>query len=193
LAEKIDRVSDPDRERWDQRYRERGGATTEPSSFLTSLEATLPASGRALDFGGGSGRHGIWLGRRGLDVTIADISEVGLGLAREAAAVAGVAVVTVQVDLENTVPAGPWVLIVDFHFLVRRQIPALCGALIPGGLLVFCHPTVANLERHEHPSRRFLLEEGELPDLIDGLDIVSYQEDWSDEGRHEARLVARRK
>jgi SAM-dependent methyltransferase len=185
-------MSAPDRERWDQRYRERGRSTTEPSQFLTSLKNTLPRHGRALDFGGGAGRHGIWLARRGLDVTVADISEVGLGLAREDAARAGVTIATVEADLETTMPEGPWQLIVDFHFLVREQIGAMCRALAPGGMLVFCHPTVINLERHEHPSRRFLLDERELSDLIEGVDIVSYEEDWSAAGRHEARLVARR-
>jgi methylase of polypeptide subunit release factors len=87
----IGSVSERDREKWDQKYTERGRATRETSAFLQSLDAVLPRSGRALDVGGGSGRHAIWLAGRGLDVTIADVSEVGLKLARDDAAAAGVA------------------------------------------------------------------------------------------------------
>jgi tellurite methyltransferase len=64
--------------------------------------------------------------------------------------------------------------------------------LAPDGLLVFAQPTRSNLQRHPHPSARFLLEDGELPRLLQGLEVVSYSEGWTDEGRHEARLVASR-
>ena len=187
-------MSERDREKWDRKYAERGRASREPSAFLLSLDAVLPRSGRALDVGGGSGRHAIWLARRGLDVTIADVSDVGLELAGQDAEAAGVTLSLVQTDLETEpLPAGPWDLIVDFHFLLRPLFPAFARELSPGGTLVFCHQTRRNLERHEKPPAAFLLDDGELPSLIAGLDIVSYDERWHDEGRHEARLVARRR
>jgi tellurite methyltransferase len=37
-----------------------------------------------------------------------------------------------------------------------------------------------------------VLEDGELPRLISGLETVRYEEGWLESGRHEARLVARR-
>jgi hypothetical protein len=64
--------------------------------------------------------------------------------------------------------------------------------LAPGGLLLFCQATVKNIERHPKPPRGYLIEEGELPRLVQGLDIVRYEEGWLEEGRHEARIVARR-
>ena len=39
---------------------------------------------------------------------------------------------------------------------------------------------------------RHLLEDGELPGLVRGLEILKYEEGWTEEGQHEARLVARR-
>lgn len=54
------------------------------------------------------------------------------------------------------------------------------------------HPTRTNLARHEKPPARFLLEDGELPGLIQGLRIEHYEEGWLSEGRHEAVVVARR-
>ena len=51
--------------------------------------------------------------------------------------------------------------------------------------------TLRNLERNARPSRRFLLEEGELPGLLAPLEILACEEDWFD-GRALARAVARR-
>jgi len=53
---------------------------------------------------------------------------------------------------------------------------------------------VTNLERHASPSRRFLVETGELELWARGLtlEIVVAREGWTPDGRHEAELVARR-
>jgi SAM-dependent methyltransferase len=184
-------VSEIDREKWDRKYAERGRATREPSAFLVSLDSLLPRSGRALDVAGGCGRHAIWLARRGLDVTLADVSAVGLDLARADANEAGVTLSYCQVDLEREpLLAGPWHVIVDFHFLLRGLFPSLAQELAVGGVLVFCHQTRTNLQRHAKPPEAFLLEDGELPGLVTGLEVVRYDERWHEEGRHEARLIA---
>jgi len=50
-----------------------------------------------------------------------------------------------------------------------------------------------DLTRHAKPGAAFLLEDGELPGLIrGGLRVERYEEGWFEEGRHEARLLARR-
>lgn len=186
-------MSQQDRERWNDKYRE-GAGGTEPSFFLLSVADMLPTRGRALDLAGGRGRHARWLARRGFDVTLADISEVGLGLAREEAARQGVSFETVRVDFEkDPVPPGPWDLILIFHYLHRPLFEQFQGLLAPGGLLLFCQATVRNLERHPKPPRGYLIEEGELPRLVQGLEIVRYEEGWLEEGRHEARIVAVRR
>ena len=45
------------------------------------LERELPASGRVLDVGGGSGRYSVWLADRGYDVVLVDPSERQVELA----------------------------------------------------------------------------------------------------------------
>jgi SAM-dependent methyltransferase len=147
-----------------------------------------------LDIAGGAGRHAIWLAKRGLDVTVVDISQVGLQIAAERGAAAGVSLQSMFVDIEcDPLPPGPWDLIVCAHFLHRPLFAVFPQLLRPGGLLVVVHPTQANLERHEKPPRRFLLQDGELPTLVTGLEIVHYEEGWLAEGRHDAVLVARRR
>jgi SAM-dependent methyltransferase len=195
-------MSAADRARWDARYRAAGGVPGGPSPFLLGLDAVLPRGDgmgpapRALDVAGGSGRNAVWLAQRGLEVTCADISSVGLARAGQAADAAGVSLRRLAIDLETEpFPGGPFALVVSIDFLHRPLFAAFADALSPGGLLVFAQATRANLARHPHPSARFLLDDGELPGLVRGvgweLEVLRCEEGWFDD-RHEARLVARR-
>ncbi len=185
-------MSETDRQRWNLRYQEQA-PRTQPSDFLTSLDALVPRCGKALDVGGGAGRHAIWLAHRGLEVTLVDISDVAIACAKQAATIAGVDLQTVTIDLDvEPLPNGPWDLILCINFLMRPLFAAFAAALRPGGLLVFAQPTRTNLTRHDKPGAAFLLEDGELPNLIQGLEIIQYDEGWTREGRHEARVVARK-
>jgi SAM-dependent methyltransferase len=186
-------MSEADRLKWDAIYSELGPDPVPPSPLLTGLDGLLPRRGRALDLAGGAGRHALWLARRGLEVTLADLSPVAIGLARQAADAACLPLTTLLLDLESQpLPAGPWDLIVSFRYLQRSLFSAFPEALAPGGLLVFVQPTRSNLQRHERPPERFLLEDGELPRLVTGLQVLLYEEGWLADGRHEARLLARR-
>ncbi|HET9596281.1 MAG TPA: methyltransferase domain-containing protein [Anaeromyxobacteraceae bacterium] len=181
-----------DREHWNARYGE-AEAIPAPSPFVESLAAVLPARGRAIDLGGGSGRHALWLARRGLTVTLADVSDVALARAEAAARAEGLTLAPLRVDLEaEAIPPGPWDVVLCTYFLHRPLLAAIPGALAPGGLAAVAHATRKNLERHPRPGPAHLLEEGELPRLLPGLEVLRYEEGWLEGGRHEARLVARR-
>ena len=185
-------MSESEREKWDARWRERGPVPGPPSLLLTALDL-LPDQGRALDLAGGNGRHALWLAERGLSVTLLDVSAVALEQAAAAARAATLPLETVCADLErDPLPAGPWDLILSFHYLNRDLWPRFPELLAPGGILVFVQPTRRNLERHERPGADFLLEEGEAARIASGFEVVRLEEDWSAEGRHEALLVARR-
>jgi SAM-dependent methyltransferase len=185
-------MAEADRRRWDARYREHEPGLRQPSGSLVALADLMPQDGRALDVAGGTGRHAQWLARRGLDVTLADISRVALELARREAARDGLPLRTLAIDLEaEPLPPGHLSVILCVDFLWRPLFEAIPAALAPGGLLVVVHPTRTNLQRHARPGPRHLLEDGELPGLVRGLEIVRYEEGWTEQGRHEARLVAR--
>jgi SAM-dependent methyltransferase len=186
-------MSEDDRDRWNRKYRGGGHQSAEPSSFLVASADWLPAAGRALDVAGGAGRHAVWLADRGFDVTLVDVADEALALARRRADAAGVRLDTVRRDLEREpLPAGPWDVILCFHYLSRPLFARFGELLAPGGRLLFCQPTVRNLERHPRPGRRFLLDEGEARQLVEaaGLAVLQLEEGWSDGGRHEARVVA---
>jgi tellurite methyltransferase len=184
-------MSETEREHWDERYATEGVRNTEPAAFLREVEGYLPTGSRILDVGGGGGRNAIWLAGRGHRVTVADISTEGLALARVAAADAGVDIELIQIDFdEDPFPAGPWDVILDFHFIKRQLFPTFLAELRPGGFLVFCRATVRNLERNERPPRSFLLAEGEGWDLLSGWELVIAREGWSVEDRHQFEALA---
>jgi 2-polyprenyl-3-methyl-5-hydroxy-6-metoxy-1,4-benzoquinol methylase len=189
-------MSEGDRERWNAKWRERACELAPPLAFLVEHAHLLPAQGKALDVAGGAGRNAVWLARRGLDVTLIDVSDVAITRADRKAADARVALRTRRVDLDEPLPLAPlYDLVVMVHYLNRDRRDAIAELLVTGGVLVAVQQTVRNLERHEHPSRRFLVEEGELAGWVQGLgfEVLVAREGWTDEGRHEAEVIARRR
>ena len=180
--------------RWDAHWAKHGSEPEEPAAFVVEAARYLPGTGRALDVAGGAGRHAAWLAARGLEVTLVDISTVALEQASRLAHSRRVNISLVPKNLElDGLPSGTWDVILIHLFLDRALLGEVPDALEPEGVLVFCQPTRRNLERHERPGPEYLLEEGELADLVAGwpLDVVVLEEGWGLEGRHEARLVAR--
>ena len=189
---------DRDRERWNDKWRERAGELEPPAGFLVEHAHLLPARGRALDVAGGAGRNAIWLAKRGLDVTLIDISRVAIQRAERRAHDIGIAdrlrLLEGDLDaLELPAPIFDLVLVVDFLHRARRD--DFARLLFEGGLVLAIQPTVHNLERHAHPSRDYLVEPGELESWARelGFEIVAAREDWTPEGRHEAAVLARRR
>jgi tellurite methyltransferase len=182
-----------DREKWDAKYAAAAAVPHEPSAVLVGLAEYLPVAGRALDVAGGAGRNAIWLAQRGLAVTIADISSVGLSLARQRSAEAEVSFQTIEIDLEREpLRAEPFNLVVSVCYLWRSLFAELPRLLVPGGTIAVVQPTKRNLERNAKPPAAYLLEEGELPQLARGLEIIHHEEGWAADGRHDAVLVARK-
>lgn len=178
-----------DRAKWDARYAQ--GSTGEAPAWIDALDLALPETGRALDVASGAGRIALWAARRGLAVRAVDVSPVGLAIARDTAAKEALSLETIALDLEaSELPEGPFALITCFHYRQPSLWPAMKARLAPGGVLIAEVLTVTNLERHAHPSRRWLAEPGELLELAAGLEILFHREAWEDD-RHPARLVAR--
>ena len=187
-------MAEHDADRWDAKYEGRPMPTAGPTSALARLEAWLPVDGRALDVAGGDGAQAVWLAQRGLHVTLCDVSAVALDRARTLAARSGVALDTVRTDLEtDPLPRGPWDVVVCTNYLQVSLWGAVARALAVGGVALWAHPTVANLERHAKPSARFLLEPGRGRATFEeaGLTILHAEETWIGD-RHLSCVVGRR-
>jgi tellurite methyltransferase len=180
-----------DRDRWNTKWEQAGPGTDHRSPLVDLLAPWLPPSGRLLDIAGGGSPASLSFARHGLEVTVCDISDVGLARARRHAEEAGLTLQTVLLDLEHDpLPVGPWNVVTIANYLQRDLFPEIIERLAPGGLLGVVIATTTNLERHDKPGEGFLLAPGELPSLVDGLEIVHHSESWRANGRHEAHLVA---
>ena len=182
-----------DQQKWDAKHASKdhyGPA----SAVLRRLLPLINNSGRAIDLAGGRGRHSILLAQQGLSVTCADISPVALEFAAESARNEDLDINILRVDLEDSgMPEGPWDLVVSFLYLWRPLIPSMVESLAEHGQIVIVQPTITNLQRNSKPPERFLLDDGELPSLLDGVDIIHHEEGWLEDGRHDAVIVGQRR
>ena len=125
-------MSDSDREKWDERYRE--GAYTDRtyptallSDWLPQLSRGIPP-GRALDVACGAGRNALFLAGAGFEVTAIDISEEALARARQSARERGLKINWICADLESgeagVLPDGPFDLVVMVRYVNMSWRPA---------------------------------------------------------------------
>jgi tellurite methyltransferase len=189
-------MAEGDRERWNGKWTDAGAGTSHGSKLVDLLSPWLvsewlPSSSRLLDIAGGGSTDSIAFAEHGYDVTVCDVSDVGLAVAQQCAAEAGVEIQTACRDLESeSLPDGPWDIITIANYLQRDLFAGILESLGPKGLLGVIIATEKNLERNDKPGASFLLSAGELPDLIPGLEILHHTEEWRDNGRYEAHLVA---
>ena len=156
---------------WDERYQ-----TPEyifgdqPCQWLIMNQHRLPKSGSAIALGDGEGRNGVFLAEVGLQVTSVDLSEVGLSKARDLASTRGVAIQTVQADLEHyEIEAESQDLIVSIYCHLPDAIRKLVHeraevALKPGGLFI--------LEAFHHSQLKYQSGGPKTTDLLYDLDAL---------------------
>jgi SAM-dependent methyltransferase len=93
---------------------------------------------------------------------------------------------------ENPFRGETFDLIVAVHYLHRPLFPALLDALAPGGVLIYETFTRAQAARGKPTNPDFLLEVGELLELVRPLEVLSSREGYYD-GRMIASVIARRR
>ena len=185
-----------DAEHWDDRYTNSAPPVRlRPPELISNPPGFAAAQWRglrALDVACGWGDAGLFLAGAGADVTLLDVSAVALQTVTERADADHLSVSTIQSDLTcEPLPDGPWDVVTCAHYLDRKLLPRLGAALTPDGRLLVAIATTTNLERHQRPSARFLLEPNELPTLVPDLVVKHHSEAWRTNGVHEAWLIAR--
>lgn len=185
-------------ERWNERYAQGFEPFPDaPAPWLVEHRDLLNGPGRALDVACGDGRNALYLARRGFVVDAIDASSVAVEALRAAALQRELAVRPRVVDLERqSLPGGPYDVVVTLNFLQRDLFGALQDALAPGGLLLYetlgpAH--VAQLGRSFNPA--YLLEDGELLRAFARLEVVDHFEGVAERSggpRGVGSLVARR-
>ncbi len=186
---------------WNRKYAEGSHTSMQPDPFLLSAYAEFLAEtspGYALDAAGGVGRHALWLTERGWKVKLADISEIGVNLARENfhrkhGLRFSDQLETEVLDLSQIPDLGQehYDLIIVFFFLERSLFPALISALRPGGFLIYKTYTTESQLLGRGPSHpMYLLQPNELLHAFQPLRVLHYHETMKEKGV--AELVAQK-
>jgi len=135
---------------WDERYASRPWLTA-PSPTVVDAVRALPV-GRAVDLGGGTGRHALWLAQQGWQVTSVDFSAVGSAQGRAADADSRVSWVVADVGAWE--PDGPVDLVlVAYVQLGEAGLRRAAEWLAPGGHLVVVGHALRNLTDGVHGPR----------------------------------------
>ena len=137
-------------EHWDERYATRPWLRKPSSTVVDAVQGLAP--GRALDLAGGTGRHALWLARRGWEVTSVDFSAVGSAQGRDADPDGRVT--WVVADVTGWEPSAPVELVlVAYAQLGVAGLRRVAGWLAPGGRLVVVGHALRNLTDGVHGPR----------------------------------------
>jgi SAM-dependent methyltransferase len=147
----------------------------------------------AIDLAMGRGRHAQLLARAGFRTFGVDVK---FDAVRDAIARARADALVVRgwcADLTKTrLPPGFFDVVLVTRYLQRDLFPSIREMVKPGGLVLYETFTVHQRQLGRGPtSPQHLLQPGELRQLFEGFDVVSYEEVQAPEAV--ARIVARRR
>lgn len=153
-----------------------------PSAWVVRWAPRIPAGGRVLDLATGNGRHARYFAGRGHPVEAVDRDPAVID------GLAGIAGISSRcADLE----CGPWPYeaeqfagIVVTNYLHRPLFPHLLAALAPEGVLIY-ETFAAGNEHYGRPANpAFLLNPGELLDVVRArLRVIAYEDLYVSEPR----------
>lgn len=197
-------MSDADRQRWNDRYRQGAYAQrNHPAQWLVHcLAAIAPAPERpltCLDLACGAGRNALHLAGAGHRVYAVDISGAALEAGRKAAGDRDLPIQWIEHDLDNGLPGDlpPFGLVAIIRYLDLDLLAPAARMLKPGGHLAVDVHLATDREDVAGPrSAAFRVAPGALRQaaLGAGLSVVEYREEHTSDpdGRRVAlaRLLA---
>jgi len=153
-----------------------------PSAWVLRWAPLVPRGGPVLDIACGGGRHARYFAGRGHTVDAVD---------RDAAALSGLEGAAGVRPLCADIESGPWPYagrtyagVVVTNYLHRPLLPLLVDAVGAGGVLLY-ETFAAGNGRYGRPANpAFLLEPGELLEVVRGrLRVVGYEDIYAAEPR----------
>lgn len=165
-------MSDEDRQRWNERYREGAYQFREhPSAVLLDWQDSL--TGRtALDLACGRGRNTLHLATLGFDVDAIDVSDIAIQQATHRANRMDLHVRWVVHDLEQGIPLrGPYDLILMIRYVDNTLLSKAIKLLAPRGKILVEEHLVSDEEVTGPADSRFRVLPGSVQQILCDLDI----------------------
>lgn len=154
---------------------------TLPSEYLISnLETVLSAArmGPVLDLACGTGRNGLYLAGKGVEVHFWDKDKKNLEKIESIALENSIRAFFRQVDLETgqggLLPAEYFSVVMVFRYLHRPLISEIKNSVLPGGIVVFRTYTTRQAELGKPSNPDFLLRDDELPGWFADWEIIDH-------------------
>jgi tellurite methyltransferase len=171
------------------------GVLRGPSPWLIDNADLLPRGGKVLDLACGRGRHALLMASAGFHVRAIDRNPDAIAFVRETATRLSLQLQADVIDLETDPPpslgAGEYDVVLVFNYLHRLLLPAIREAVKPGGSVFYETFTTRQAERGHPRNPDFLLNDGELVELLSPFTVVRSREGEFD-GRFVASIVATR-
>lgn len=180
---------------WNKVWQER---EQKPLLFDPWLKRVLPLlpQGKLLDIACGRGRNALPMAELGYAVTALDASSQGLSQLADEARRRGLAITTLQQDLEQSLqlPKAAFDVVLQFFYLQRSLFDAVRDAVRPGGVAVVRTFSRAGSFAGGPGNPDYVLEVGELLTLFQGWEILLHEEglDEAERGGNLAGIVARK-
>ena len=165
-------MSDEDRQRWNERYREGAYQFREhPSAVLLDWQDSL--TGRtALDLACGRGRNTLHLATLGFDVDAIDVSDIAIHQATHRANRMDMHVRWVVHDLEQGIPLrGPYDLILMIRYVDNTLLSKAIKLLAPRGKILVEEHLVSDEEVTGPADPHFRVLPGSVQQILCVLDI----------------------
>ena len=165
-------MSDEDRQRWNERYREGAYQFREhPSAVLLDWQDSL--TGRtALDLACGRGRNTLHLATLGFDVDAIDVSDIAIHQATHRANHMDLHVRWVVHDLEQGIPLrGPYDLILMIRYVDNTLLSKAIKLLAPRGKILVEEHLVSDEEVTGPADPRFRVLPGSVQQILCDLNI----------------------
>ena len=163
--------------------------------WLTDNRDLWPTRGHALDIACGRGRNALLIAQSSLRVRAIDRDPDAIAELRAEADRLGLPIETDVIDLETDPPPtlgeSLYDMIVVINYLHRPLMPAIRAAVKPGGRVFYETFTTRQAERGKPRNPAFLLQEGELRELMKPFLILRAREGDID-GRFIASIIAER-
>lgn len=141
-------------------------------------------SGNALDIGAGEGRHSLYLGRNGFEVTAIDLSEKGISKLKSAADSEGLKVKTMVGDVEDVPLNQEYEVVVSsfmLHHLPRDRALSLIEQIkqqtkVGGVNAITAFTKQGDFYRKNPETSNFYPDSGELQSLYADWEVIEYTE-----------------